>query len=508
MGDKSDALEATRDMAKAVRTSFDATGYGGETIAFVSGNFNIIHPGHLRLLRFASETAHRLVVGLQGDDTPGVTVPMDLRHEGLRAIAMVDEVVELPGDVADFIAALKPEFVIKGREHLDDENEEQAIVDSYGGKLLFASGEVRFSSMQLLKREYADRVHSAIELPKNYPERHSMDPQALGKRLKEFRDLRMLVVGDVIMDEYIDCDPLGMSQEDPTIVVTPIGSHLFLGGAGIVAGHARGLGANVEFLTVTGDDATAAKAKSKLNEFDVVSTFITDTTRPTTLKQRYRAHGKTLLRVSHLRQHAVDVKLAQRMVDAIISRLDDLDVLLFSDFNYGCLPQGVIEPVIAEARKRDVFVGADSQASSQMSDISRFQHMDLITPTEREARLALGDSESGLASLVQKLQEKADARNVFITLGAEGLLIYSKADGEKGTDRLPAFTTDPRDVSGAGDCLFTITAMAMRSGMNIWEAAYLGSLAAACQASRIGNTPLTWKDMQREIKYANHIPEG
>ncbi|EFL89549.1 PfkB family carbohydrate kinase [Ahrensia sp. R2A130] len=507
MGDNPEAQEKLYDLVKAIRTSFDATGNGGETIAFVSGNFNIIHPGHLRLLRFASETADRLVVGLQHDDTPGVTVPMDLRYEGLHAIAMVDEVVKLPCEAADFISVLKPDFVIKGREHLDDENDEQAIVDGYGGKLLFASGEVRFSSVQLLKREYAGRMHSAIELPKNYPERHDMDPVTLGKRLKEFRDLRMLVVGDVIMDEYIDCDPLGMSQEDPTIVVTPIDSHLFLGGAGIVAGHARKLGADVEFITVTGGDETSAKAKAKLDEFDVRAMFITDTTRPTTLKQRFRAHGKTLLRVSHLRQHAVDVKLAQRMVDAIISRLDDVDVLLFSDFNYGCLPQSVIDPVIAEARKRGVFVGADSQASSQMSDISRFQHMDLITPTEREARLALGDSESGLASLVQKLQDKADARNVIITLGAEGLLIYSKSHGDKGTDRLPAFTTDPRDVSGAGDCLFTITAMALRVGMSIWEAAYLGSLAAACQASRIGNTPLTWKDMQREIKHANYASD-
>ena len=192
----------------------------------------------------------------------------------------------------------------------------------------------------------------------------------------------------------------------------------------------------------------------------------------------------------------MDVKLAQHMVDAIVAKLDDIDVLLFSDFNYGCLPQAVIDPVIVEARKRDVYVAAESQASSQMSDISRIKHM------------ALGDSDSGLASLVQKLQEKADARNVFITLGAEGLLIYAHALGESGTDRLPAFTTDPRDVSGAGDCLFTITSMALRAGMSIWEAAYLGSLAAACQASRIGNTPLTWQDMQREIKHASHVSEG
>ena len=121
----------------------------------------------------------------------------------------------------------------------------------------------------------------------------------------KFKGLRVTVLGDVIVDEYIDCDPLGMSQEDPTIVVTPIQSESFVGGAAIVAAHARSLGADVRFISVFGKDATAEFSHSKLLEYGVdVQKLFEDDTRPTTLKQRFRAAGKTLLRVSHLRQQS------------------------------------------------------------------------------------------------------------------------------------------------------------------------------------------------------------
>ena len=106
------------------------------------------------------------------------------------------------------------------------------------------------------------------------------------------------MIGDTIVDEYVQCDPLGMSQEDPTIVVTPIMTNKFLGGAGIVAAHARALGAGkVSFITVTGDDESSVYVAEKLKAYGVDSKIIKDDSRPTTVKKRYRAGNKTLLRV-------------------------------------------------------------------------------------------------------------------------------------------------------------------------------------------------------------------
>jgi rfaE bifunctional protein kinase chain/domain len=471
----------------------------GQRIAFVSGNFNVVHPGHLRLLKFAADNGDVLVIGVNPDSADGVTVPVALRLEGLRSIAMVQHAFVLGEPRETFIKRLKPEIVVKGKEYETRHNVEQAAVDSYGGKLLFSSGEVRFSSIGLLQREYFETNFSAIRKPRDFPRRHAFEIAELKSILPRFSGMRVLVIGDLIVDTYINCDPLGMSQEDPTIVVTPIEDKTFVGGAGIVAAHARGLGADVRFITVVGDDERAAFGREQLAWRGVSAEAFVDPTRPTTWKQRYRASGKTLLRVNHLRQHAIGADLAQRVLQAVDAALPATDLLLFSDFNYGCLPQPLVAAIVERASARGIMMAADSQASSQFSDVSRFKGMKLITPTEREARLAVQDFDSGLIILAEKLRDQARAENVIITLGAEGLLVFSGHEEGAREDRLPAFNAAPKDVAGAGDSLFCCTSLALCCGTDIWRSAYLGALAAACQVSRVGNTPLESGDLITEI---------
>jgi rfaE bifunctional protein kinase chain/domain len=318
--------------------------------------------------------------------------------------------------------------------------------------------------------------------------------------------LKICVVGDTIVDEYIQCDPLGMSQEDPTIVVTPIMSNRFLGGAAIVAAHARGLGAgSVSLITVTGEDETKAYLADKLQAYGVDAKLVIDESRPTSLKQRYRAGNKTLLRVSHLRQHKISKTLQQQMRDNVFASLDDADLIIFSDFNYGALPQDLVDEISQECVKRGIMMVADSQSSSQVGDVSRFKNTTLLTPTEREARLALGNYEDGLVVLAEALRKKANALNIVITLGAEGLLIHAGNfdKSQSVTDRLPALNIAPKDTAGAGDCLLVCTAMALVLGRPIMESLYLGSVAAACQVGRIGNIPLTASELLIEAHKSN-----
>jgi rfaE bifunctional protein kinase chain/domain len=474
---------------------------GQRRMVFVSGNFNIIHPGHLRLLKFAAEAGDFLVVGVNPDSTRGVTLPQALRLEGVASLGIVSHALPLDEPPEVLIARLRPDIVVKGREHADRHNPEQAAVDAYGGKLLFGSGEVRFASVELLRREYFDTSFSTLRKPRDYPLRHGFTVEALKSVLPLLRGMRVLVVGDLIVDTYINCDALGMSQEDPTIVVTPIEQKTFVGGAGIVAAHARGLGAEARYLSVSGRDDAANFARDALERHGVDAELLLDETRPTTHKQRFRAGGKTLLRVNHLRQHAIDTELSDRLLARVEDLLPETDLLLFSDFNYGCLPQSLVDAAAERAAARGVLMAADSQASSQLADIARFRGMALITPTEREARLALHDFESGLVVLAERLRCKARARNLIITLGAEGLLMHAPEPGgdDPVTDRLPAFNTAPKDPAGAGDSLFTSASMALCAGVDVWRAGYLGALAAACQVGRVGNMPVTAADIEAEI---------
>ncbi len=473
----------------------------GARIVFVSGNFNVVHPGHVRLLQFGAQCGDFLVVGVLDEPHRSVTVPGPMRLEGVQAISLVNYACLLHVPLEEFILALQPDVIVKGKEHESLHNPESQLVEHYGGKLMFSSGEVRFSSLDLIEREYKETNFSTIIKPMDYPLRHDFSVGGLRKFIESFSSLRVTVIGDLIVDEYITCDPLGMSQEDPSIVVTPIERKRFIGGAGIVAAHARGLGAQVDYFTVAGKDQSAAFARKTLAGFGVDSTIIVDDSRPTTLKQRYRAAGKTLLRVSELRQHAISPELADRILDGVKARISQTDLLLFSDFNYGCLPQPLVDAIVALARQYDVPFCADSQASSQMSDVSRFTDALLLTPTEREARLAMRDGESGLVTLAKELQDKARCKYLIVTLAAEGVYVSPGDYGEWIPDRLPALNTVPKDAAGAGDSLLTCTSMALRVGADIWQASYLGSLAAACQVARVGNTPLTPENLLREIDW-------
>jgi rfaE bifunctional protein kinase chain/domain len=466
---------------------------------FISGNFNILHPGHLRLFRFSKEIADKLIVGVFSDKLAGLNslVSEDLRLESVQSNSFVDDSFIISESLENSILKLKPDFILKGKEHENNFNIEDNLIKVYGGKLVFSSGEVVFSSFDLIKKSLESKDKIKFEVPYDFLKRHSISKQSLSILINKFSSLNILVIGDLIIDEYITCEPLGMSQEDPTIVVKPINSNKYIGGAGIVAAHAAGLGANVNYITISGEDHIKHFAINELNKYGVKTNIFIDETRPTTLKQRFRTKGKTLLRVSHLHQNAINSKIQKEILLEIKNNIDQINLLIFSDFNYGCLPNELVNEIIEIANKNKIMMIADSQSSSQVGDISRFKGMSLITPTEREARISLRDNESGLVVLAEKLRKHSNSNNVFLKIGEEGVLVHAETSTTNTwlTDRIPALNNNPKDVAGAGDSMMITSAMILASGGNIWEAACIGSISAAIQVGRIGNIPLSNEEL-------------
>jgi rfaE bifunctional protein kinase chain/domain len=358
---------------------------------------------------------------------------------------------------------------------------------------MFSSGESSFSSIDLIHKEFESRQHAQIGLPDEFMARHRLSRDGINRLISQFARLKVCVVGDLIIDEYISCEPLGMSQEDPTLVVRPIDSQTFMGGAAIVAGHARGFGATTKFVSISGNDLSRTFALDKLADLGVDSKILIDESRPTTLKQRYRSQGKSLLRVSHLHQRFVSKELEEKIMSAVMSEIDEYDLIIFSDFNYGTLPTSLVQSITKEASSRQIALAADSQSSSQIGDIARFKDMCLITPTEREARISTRNQDDGLVVMAEQLRKTSRAANILLTLGGEGVLIHAGREKTGGwlTDRVGALNPTPKDVAGAGDSMLTAAAMTLAVGGSIWEAAVLGSLTAAVQVSQLGNIPIS-----------------
>lgn len=478
---------------------------------FVSGNFNILHPGHLRLLRFAKDLGDRLVVGVNSDKIGGAAVHINEidRMEGLKSNSLVDDVILINTSLEEVLTHLKPNIVVKGREYEERFNIEETILGRYGGRLVFSSGEMTLSSADLLRKSLDCNDDIDLLSSLDFCKRHSFSLDSLTSIVGRFNSIKVCVIGDLIVDEYIDCEPLGMSREDPTIAVSPIENTRYIGGAGIVAAHASSLGAKVDFYSVLGVDATAEYAIRELNGFNVNQCCVIDESRPTSLKQRYRAQGKTLLRVSHLSQSAISKKLQQDILERFKLRAKHYDVVVFSDFNYGALPQPLVDKLIAICAKLNIKTIADSQSSSQVGDISRFRGVQVITPTEHEARLSLRNNEDGLVVVAEKLRKETNVNNILLKLGDEGLMLhYHEANGKPKTDKLPAFQRIPADVAGAGDSMLITYGLAHAAGGDFWQSAFLANIAAAIQVGRLGNTPLQTEELlaslNDHIKMDNH----
>ena len=247
-------------------------------------------------------------------------------------------------------------------------------------------------------------------------------------------------------------------------------------------------------ITVTGRDGNSNQVSRFLDQYNVQHKIITDDSRPTIIKQRYRAGNKTLLRVNHLRNHDVGDEQVVEMLHQFIGWIDTVKCVVFSDFNYGCLPQVIVDKLSKICGDKKIPFFVDSQASSQLGDVSRFKHAELISATEREVRLALDDFKSGLQNIGNNLLACTGAKTLFLKLGAEGMLVLAN-EKKIVTDSLVALNSNPKDVAGAGDALLATSVLTSMVGGTAWEAAYLGSLAAGIQVSRVGNYPLSTEDL-------------
>ena len=466
----------------------------------VSGKFRVIHAGHMRLFRTATDYGHNLVVAL---DTNGLAVEeVKWRLSILRNIEYVDRVIEFDGDIEKVLKDVRPQIVIKGYEFRDAVNAEAKVLAEYGGKLVFTSGANYYSESDLIGSSDSEFIERLALMPQEFMTRNRITTDRLLKVVQNFSKLRVCVIGDLIIDEYINCHPLGMSQEEPTVVVTPVDKKMFFGGAGIVAAHCKSLGAKTTFITVTGEDQASKWAKEKAIEYELKSLNVVDATRPTTLKQRYRSGTQTLLKISHLTQDFLDAQKEAELIKHFSKVAKDLDVLILSDFSYGVLSPQVVEQILTIASQFGLFVSADSQSSSQIGNLGKFRTVNLISATEREARLELKDSTSGLVIVAEGLRVQLESTNLLLKMGGDGVLISSEDDTHQmlPTDEIAAINRNPVDTSGAGDSMLAGASLSLATGASIYEAALIASVLAGIQVGRLGNVPISQETLRSVLQ--------
>lgn len=466
--------------------------------ALCYGHFNLTHPGHIRYLQHAKSLSSRLIVAIKSDeeldkDSFGEHFSEIERAESIANLQIVDEVVVLNEISLDqLIRLIRPNVLILGKEFESIQSKQirlaiKAIKEC--GRVVFHAGETHYANSSLLHDTAFNIESNNRDNFRKICKKHNITINSLQSRLEEISNLELLVVGDTIVDNYVACDAIGMSAEAPVLVVKELENREFIGGAAIVASHIRALGAKCHYISITGDDVLSVLVGNTLREQGVTVDLLIDSSRPTTYKTRYMVESQKLFRVSRIKEHQISKNIAQTVVEKITKVAHKIHGIVISDFVYGVITPDTLEAIVSIAKSHNIKLFGDLQCSSQAGKVTKFQGFDLITPTERESRIALDDNEGGLEWIANTLLHETQSKNMLVKLGSDGFIAYNNNLVVK-RQHFPALTIGPVDVTGAGDSLLAAMSTSITSGSDLMEASAIGTCMASLAVSEVGNTPI------------------
>jgi rfaE bifunctional protein kinase chain/domain len=478
-----------------------------QKVIMCHGTFDIVHPGHLRHLIYAKEHADILIASITCDAHIKKAnlrpyVPEDLRALNLAAFEFVDYVVvDRDPTPLKNLAALKPDYFAKGFEYVrggmhPKTEEENEVLESYGGEILFTPGDIVYSSSAIIE---AEPPELGIEKLLVLMQGEKFNFNDLRHALEQVRGIKVHVLGDTIVDSLTKGSMIGGMTKTPTASVRYENRTDFVGGAGIVAKHLKAAGADVTFSTVLGEDDLKEFVLADLEEAGVTTRAIIDPTRPTTNKNAIVAAGYRLLKIDTLDNRSISEKILEEFCSEISA--SDADIFVFSDFRHGIFNRDNI-PQLTASIPDGAFRVADSQVASRWGNICEFQGFDIITPNEREARFALGDQDSVMRPLASRLYEAAECKTLMLKLGDRGMLTQFAAES---SDRsffyvIDSFVDNVVDAVGAGDALLAYSALTLKATGSHAIASIMGSIAAAIECEYDGNIPVDPVAINKKIK--------
>jgi rfaE bifunctional protein kinase chain/domain/rfaE bifunctional protein nucleotidyltransferase chain/domain len=483
-----------------------------QTLVHCHGCFDIVHPGHVQHLQFAREQGDLLLVSVSADphvnkgaDRP--LIPEDLRARNLAALECVDAVYLNPDPTAvELLRTVQPDVFIKGAEYERSIDPrflaERDAVEAAGGRVLFSRNDIVYSSTALIG---AMKNASAFADEKllRFVRRHDLTPMRLQHLAQQFRGLKVVVVGDYILDRYHFCRPTGVAGEAPVMALQQQATRDFDGGAAIVAQHAARLGASVTLVTALADDEPARQMQMRLRSAGIDVRSLPQR-KQTVIKHRFLSDEAKLFKVDEGLPAPLDSQHVRSLVETVWGGAEDADAVIFTDFGYGLLTAGALDTLLPLLRPVVRTIAAD--VSGRQNTLLRFRDVDLLCPTERELRDTLNEPSLGFGAVASRLLCETRARGVLVTLGKQGLVACdfpngAAADGSSRvrSEYLPALSSTAVDPLGCGDALLTAATLSLAAGAGLPEAAFVGSLAAAVEVRQLGNVAISADDLLDEM---------
>ncbi|MGA1826166.1 MAG: D-glycero-beta-D-manno-heptose-7-phosphate kinase [bacterium] len=298
--------------------------------------------------------------------------------------------------------------------------------------------------------------------------------------LELFPKQHILVVGDLMMDEYLWGNTERISPEAPVQVVEVRNQQSSLGGAGNVAANLVSLGGNVSVAGVIGADPNGLWIQNTFQTMGINQEGIfPDDSRPTTKKTRVIAANQQIVRIDWEKKEALHPEYVAKILTFIKKNINSWDAIIISDYDKGLLTQSLLEGVIREANTHSKWIIVDPKGV----DFSRYRGASLLTPNRKEALLASGGTSSDLAQIGSTIIRDLSLKGLIITLGQDGMYVFSPPDDAK---IIPTKARDVFDVSGAGDTVIATLTLCLAGGLNLHEAASMANVTAGIVVGKVG----------------------
>lgn len=459
------------------------------------GTFDLMHAGHIRHLQRAKQEGNVLVVTVTADEKvnkgPGRPVFNEqLRAENLAALECVDYVgIVYSATAIEALHGIRPSIYAKGsdyRSHGDDVTgniaREQEAVEAHGGHV-FYTDEITFSSSSLLNEHFGVFPPETREFLKSF--RANWSDRDVHQMIQSLSGLRVLVVGDAIIDQYHYASPLGQTGKGNILAVRYESEEQFAGGALAVANHVAGFSRSVTLVTGLGTlDPQEEFIRSKLLS-NVEPVFFYMEGAPTVTKRRFVDYDLAkFLEIYFYRENMLTHDAERQVRGWLETHIGKYDVVVVPDFGNGFISSSMIEALCGHAR----YLAVNTQINSGNRGfhvINRYARADFASLNEPEVRLASHNRHDPIESVARDVSNRIQAKHLAVTRGTKGAIMLDRTKGL--THTVPALATKVVDRVGAGDAFLSLAGLCLGGGLPAEVAAFVGSAAAALDVQIVCN---------------------
>ncbi|MFC2019509.1 PfkB family carbohydrate kinase [Chloroflexota bacterium] len=476
----------------------------GKVIVLCHGVFDLLHPGHIRHFQAAKREGDILIVTVTSDKYvgkgPGRPVfNQKLRSEAIASLQFVDYVaVNQWSKATETIKILKPNVYVKGSDYTKREDDltqgiydEEEAIKSVGGRIHFTD-EITFSSTRLLNLHFDVYPENAQAFLERFRKDHSAEE--IISFLRNLYALRVLVIGDTIIDEYHYCEAMGKSPKGTVIATKYLEEERFAGGVLAVANQVASFCENVNLVTCLGEDRSSEKFIINKLKSNVTHKLFHRTDAPTVVKRRFVQPFSLskMFEVCFIDDRPLPQSITQDVCNHLEAIIKDYDLVIVADFGHGFIQENIISLLCKKAK----FLAVNTQSNSANAGfnfITKYPKADYVCIDEPEARFATLDKFGRIEEVATNIAGQLHCNRIAITHGQCDTLVYSP---EGDFLKIPVMSREVVDTIGAGDSFLSVTAPCVASGYPMEIAGFIGNVVGAlavrivCNRASVEPTPL------------------